>query len=188
MTTTCIQTYRRNFSGLIKPALFSPLMMLLAISGASAQLPTVTDQEAVVDSRAISDMPKDAAVNALNLFQPRSPTPALTPTLRDNLARYRCRFGTEKTAFMAVNAKLPNAQLRYYMKRVTVNETLRKQGMLNGIGVRVEPAERAADNWHLPHCALAFFPEGYPADDLSRELNRLATALTAIGITPGNNQ
>lgn len=55
-------------------------------------------------------------------------------------------------------------------------------GMQNGFGVSIERQDRSSDDLLTPTCNVAFFPEGYPQPDLTRVLNRLAKAFSAIGI------
>lgn len=170
-------------------ARFLVLIAIATITAACAPLPTVSDESATVDLGAIADMPVDAAVNFLNRYDtPAAAQRSTTTTILGNMKKYRCRFGAQSTEILSARTTLPNPALRYFAKRITVNEFLEKQGLQNGVGVRVEHADRATAVSGAAlqlHCALAWFPENYPKADLARELNRLATALAAIGIARG---
>lgn len=156
---------------------------------ACAPLPTVSNEAATVDVGAIADMPVDAAASFLNQYRiPAAAQRSTTATILQNFEKYqkhRCRFGAASTEIPQTKATLSNSTLRYIAKRITVNEFLIKQGLQNGVGIRVEPVGMDAKSRALNQCALAWFPENFPGVDLTREINRLATALTAIGIQRG---
>ncbi|MCF8200223.1 MAG: hypothetical protein K9J42_15755 [Sulfuritalea sp.] len=172
------------------------VVLRFLIAGAAAtvltacdSLPTVSNEAAIVDVGAIADMPVDAAANFLNQYRiPAAARRSTTATILQNFEKYqknRCRFGATSTELPQTKATLSNSTLRYIVKRITVNEFLIKQGLQNGVGIRVEPLGMDAESRALNQCALAWFPENFPGVDLTREINRLATALTAIGIQRG---